>query len=71
MIFTTVRNLQNRIITSAGVSAGIDMAFYHVSKVAGEPAAKMIQLAIEYDPQPLSDCGSPEKVLEEMKERLK
>lgn len=53
-----------KYITSAGVSAGIDMALYLVSKIAGEPAAKMIQLSIEYDPQPPFNCGSPEKVPE-------
>jgi transcriptional regulator GlxA family with amidase domain len=51
-----------KFITSAGVSAGIDMALYLVSKIAGDQIAMMTQLAIEYDPQPPFDCGSPEKV---------
>ena len=51
-----------KIITSAGVSAGIDMALYLVSKIAGDQIAKMYQLAIEYDPKPPFDCGSPDKV---------
>jgi transcriptional regulator GlxA family with amidase domain len=51
-----------KIITSAGVSAGIDMALYLVSKIAGDQVAKMFQLAIEYDPEPPFDCGSPDKV---------
>jgi transcriptional regulator GlxA family with amidase domain len=55
-----------KIITSAGVSAGIDMALYLVSKIAGDQTAKMIQLAIEYDPKPPFDSGSPEKVPKEM-----
>jgi transcriptional regulator GlxA family with amidase domain len=72
MILTAGRNLQNSIVTSAGVSAGIDMALYLVSKIAGEPAAKiMIQFAIKYDPKPPFDCGSPEKVPGEMRGRLK
>lgn len=41
-----------KIITSAGVSAGIDMALYLASKIMGDDAARMIQLGIEYDPQP-------------------
>jgi len=60
-----------KIITSAGVSAGIDMALYLVSKVAGDDAAKIIQLGIEYDPQPPFDCGSPGKAPPEILERFK
>jgi len=59
-----------KIITSAGVSAGIDMALYLVGQIVGEQAAKMIQLAIEYDPKPPFDCGSPDKAPKEMIERL-
>jgi transcriptional regulator GlxA family with amidase domain len=40
------------IINSAGVSAGIDMALYFVSRLAGESAAKEVQRWIDYDPQP-------------------
>ena len=51
-----------KFITSAGVSAGIDMALYLVSKIAGDQTAMMFQLAIEYDPKPPFNCGSPDKV---------
>lgn len=47
-----------KIITSAGVSAGIDMALYLVSKIRGNQAAMMIQHAIEYDPKPPFDYNS-------------
>ncbi|MCX6254237.1 MAG: DJ-1/PfpI family protein [Bacteroidia bacterium] len=60
-----------KIITSAGVSAGIDMALYLVSKIAGDQTAMMIQLAIEYDPKPPFNCGSPDKVPKEMIDKLK
>lgn len=60
-----------KIITSAGVSAGIDMALYLVSKVAGDQAAQMIQLGIEYAPQPPFDCGTPDKTPRELLERMK
>jgi len=60
-----------KIITSAGVSAGIDMALYLVSKVAGDDAAKIIQLGMEYDPKPPFDCGSPGKAPPEILERFK
>jgi transcriptional regulator GlxA family with amidase domain len=50
-----------KIVTAAGVSAGIDMALELVSLIHGEEAAKAIQLGIEYDPQPPFDSGSLEK----------
>lgn len=40
------------LITAAGVSAGIDMALWLARELAGEPMARTIQLAIEYDPHP-------------------
>lgn len=50
-----------KVITAAGVSAGIDMALLLAAKMAGEEVAKTLQLGIEYDPQPPFDCGSPDK----------
>jgi transcriptional regulator GlxA family with amidase domain len=50
-----------KLITAAGVSAGIDMALYLVGREAGPEMAQAIQLAIEYDPQPPFDAGSPAK----------
>jgi len=52
---------QGKIITSAGVSSGIDMALTLVAMVAGDDTAKGIQLSIEYDPQPPFSCGAPSK----------
>ena len=40
------------MITAAGVSAGIDMALYLTAMTQGEAYAKMVQLIIEYYPQP-------------------
>jgi putative intracellular protease/amidase len=45
--------------TSAGVTAGIDMALALAGKIAGEQVAQAIQLGIEYDPAPPFDAGSP------------
>jgi transcriptional regulator GlxA family with amidase domain len=59
-----------KFITSAGVSAGIDMALYLVSKIAGDQTAMMFQLAMEYDPKPPFDCGSPDKVPKVMLEKF-
>jgi putative intracellular protease/amidase len=52
---------QGKIVTSAGVSSGIDMALTLAGMIAGGGVAKAIQLAIEYDPQPPFDCGSVAK----------
>lgn len=45
-------------ITGAGVSAGIDMALTLAGRLAGDHAAQMRQLSIEYAPQPPYDAGS-------------
>jgi transcriptional regulator GlxA family with amidase domain len=49
------------IVTSAGVSAGIDLALWLAGQIAGEDRAKAIQLSIEYDPQPPFDSGHMSK----------
>jgi transcriptional regulator GlxA family with amidase domain len=50
-----------KLLTAAGVSAGIDMALHLVGLEAGTEAAQAVQLAIEYDPHPPFDAGSPDK----------
>ena len=50
-----------KIVTAAGVSAGIDMALALAARVANEQVAQAIQLGMEYDPQPPFDAGSPQK----------
>lgn len=52
---------RGKVITAAGVSSGIDMGLTLAAELAGEDTAKAIQLAIEYDPQPPFDTGSPAK----------
>jgi len=54
------------VITAAGVSSGIDMGLVLVQHLAGDETAKAIQLAIEYDPQPPFDSGSPAKATPEL-----
>jgi putative intracellular protease/amidase len=51
----------SRIVTAAGVSAGIDMALALAARIAGDDTARAIQLGIEYDPQPPFDAGCVEK----------
>jgi putative intracellular protease/amidase len=52
---------QGKIMTAAGVSAGIDMALTLAARIAGDEFAQAIQLGIEYDPQPPFDAGSVAK----------
>lgn len=51
--------VDGKVVTAAGVSAGIDMALTLAARIAGEKVAQAIQLLIEYDPQPPFDAGSP------------
>ena len=53
--------IQGKVVTGAGVSAGIDLALTLVGEMAGPEVAQAIQLGIEYDPQPPFDAGSPSK----------
>src|SRR5689334_22308555 len=52
---------RGKVITGAGVSAGIDMALTLVSRLHGPQLAQTVQLGIEYDPHPPFDTGSPAK----------
>jgi len=52
--------VEDGIITSAGVSSGIDMALTLAGLLEGELIAQGIQLSIEYDPQPPYQAGSPD-----------
>jgi transcriptional regulator GlxA family with amidase domain len=63
--------IEGKIITAAGVSAGIDMALRLVAMEAGEQIAQAIQLGIEYDPQPPFNAGSPSKAPAEIVERMR
>jgi transcriptional regulator GlxA family with amidase domain len=55
-----------KIITAAGVSSGIDMGLTLVERLTNAEMAQAIQLAIEYDPQPPFDSGSPTKASPEI-----
>ncbi len=65
-----VEHLEQRIITAAGVSSGIDMALRLSALLVDDVAAKAMQLMIEYDPQPPFDVGSIEKSNDEVMARL-
>ncbi|HEU5472454.1 MAG TPA: DJ-1/PfpI family protein [Actinophytocola sp.] len=60
-----------KYVTAAGVSSGIDMALSLAGRIAGEPAARAVQLGIEYDPQPPFDSGALEKASDEVVQTLR
>jgi transcriptional regulator GlxA family with amidase domain len=60
-----------KVVTAAGVSAGIDMALHLVGLEAGREVAQAVQLGIEYDPQPPFEAGSPAKAPEPIVELVR
>jgi cyclohexyl-isocyanide hydratase len=48
-----------RTFTGGGVTAGVDFAFTVMHEIAGASVAQAVQLALEYDPQPPFQAGSP------------
>jgi len=60
-----------KVMTAAGVSAGIDMALHLVARETHEDVARAIQLGIEYDPDPPFDAGTPEKAGPELTELIR
>ncbi|MGF7172418.1 DJ-1/PfpI family protein [Azospirillum doebereinerae] len=58
------------LFTGGGVTAGIDVALAIVAELFGEDHAKLIQLSIEYDPQPPFNAGSPVGAGEDLTARL-
>ncbi len=51
---------RNRL-TGGGVTAGIDFGLTLLAELRGEQVARVTQLALEYDPEPPFQAGSPEK----------
>lgn len=60
-----------KVLTAAGVTAGIDMALHLVAREVGPEVAQAVQLGIEYDPDPPFDSGSPEKAPAEIVELVR
>ena len=50
-----------KVVTAAGVSAGIDLAFWLAGEISGREQAEAIQLVIEYDPHAPFDAGHMSK----------
>lgn len=57
-----------KVVTGAGVSAGIDMALRLVETEFGTPVAQTVQVGIEYDPQP---PHSYESIPQEIEQNLR
>ncbi|MFJ5118340.1 DJ-1/PfpI family protein [Kitasatospora sp. NPDC088548] len=62
---------RDRIVTAAGISAGIDMALHLAALLTDETTARAIQLHAEYDPRPPFDSGSWAKASPAVRERIK
>ena len=60
-----------RIVTAAGVSAGLDLALWLAGEIAGRERAEAIQLTIEYDPRPPFDAGHWSKASRETQRAAK
>ncbi|MBQ0852101.1 DJ-1/PfpI family protein [Streptomyces sp. NPDC057621] len=60
-----------KYVTAAGVSSGIDMGLTLLGRIAGDEHAQTVQLAVEYDPQPPYDAGSPQKAPAHLVEQLR
>jgi transcriptional regulator GlxA family with amidase domain len=54
------------VMTGGGVTAGIDMALSVMADIAGVDYAQVVQLAVEYAPEPPFDCGRPERARPEI-----
>lgn len=65
-----VEHLDDRIITAAGVSSGIDMALRLSELLVDTDAAKAMQLMIEYDPQPPFDAGHVDRATDAVMARV-
>ena len=61
---------QGKIITAAGVSAGIDMALRLAECLTDSTTARAVQLMVEYDPQPPFDSGARSKASEAVLARV-
>lgn len=71
-VYTPQRVVRHdRLITSAGVSSGIDMAVRLAALLTDEVTAQAIQLYTEYDPQPPFDTGSVAKAPAEVLARAR
>jgi transcriptional regulator GlxA family with amidase domain len=60
-----------KIVTAAGVSAGLDLGLMLADEISGSKFAEAVQLFIEYDPQPPFNSGHVTKASEETQKRAR
>jgi putative intracellular protease/amidase len=63
--------VDGKYVTAAGVSAGIDMGLTLAGRIAGDQVAQLIQLGIEYDPEPPYRAGGPKSAPPELVEMMR
>lgn len=63
--------VDGKFLSTAGVTAGIDGALWAVTLLRSQLIAEEIQLAIEYDPEPPFDSGTPEVAPREVIESVR
>ncbi len=59
------------VLTSGGVTSGLDFALTLIARIKGDAVAQAIQLAIEYDPAPPFAGGHPDRAPEAVTTGLK
>ncbi|MDW7712268.1 MAG: hypothetical protein SCH98_17510, partial [Deferrisomatales bacterium] len=66
--------IDRNVYTGGGVTAGVDIGLTIAAAIAGEPTGKLIELILEYNPQPPFGTGHPSiadpKTLEMAKELI-
>lgn len=63
--------VDGKLVSAAGLTAGIDGALRVAALLRGEAVAKTIQLDIQYAPEPPFDCGHPDKAPKEIVTKLR
>jgi cyclohexyl-isocyanide hydratase len=59
------------LVTSGGVTSGIDFALELIAMISGEDTAKSVQLSLEYDPAPPFVGGTPDTAPEMILKNLR
>lgn len=59
------------VVTSGGVTSGLDFALTLIARIKGDAVAQAIQLAIEYDPAPPFAGGHPDRTPQAITDGLK
>lgn len=63
--------IDGKFVTGGGVTAGIDFALSLMAMIRGEEHAKLVQLSLEYDPQPPFRSGSPDDAEQVVVDRIR